>query len=250
MIDIPMITLARLSAENSSFQWTNILYPYLRSDIKLIVQALGYTDTSGECADFEVDYILHSGDKIVSKSAWLGYLIRANGGLYPDDAFMEANFPDPIHDVDADMILYAVYKFNAQCADNIKKVYDAYMGAYNPLNNYDMTEDIDYKPLVKETITNKTKSDTNTSTDVYGFNSASPVPSGKSNVNQLEANNENTIETSYDGSVNNTHTTRKGNIGVMSTQKLIEEELELRKHEILNMIFDGLDEVLTQSVYR
>ena len=250
MIDIPMITLGRLSAENHSFQWVNILYPYLRSDIKTIIQSLGYTDTSGECPDFEADYLLHSADKIVSKSAWLGFFIRSSGGFYPDEAFMEANFPDPIHDVDPDLVMYAVYKFNGQCADNIKKVYDAYMGTYNPLHNYDMVEDEDYKPLVKETITNKTKSDTNTSTDVYGFNSASPVPSGKSNVNQLEANNVNTIETTYDGAVNNTHKTRKGNIGVMSTQDLIKQELELRKLEIINLIFEGIDSVLTQSVYR
>lgn len=250
MIDIPMVTLGYLSAEHSFPFAGNLLYPYLRADIKVIVQALGYAESSGECMDFEVDYLAHSADKIVSKTAWLRYLIHANSGAYPSEAFMESNFPDPIHDIDEDLFMYAIDEFNHDCADNIKKVYDAYMGTYNPLNNYDMVEDEDYKPLVKETITNKTKSDTNTSTDVYGFNSASPVPSGKSNVNQLEANNVNTIETSYDGAVNNTHKTRKGNIGVMSTQDLIKQELELRKLEIINLIFDGIDSVLTQSVYR
>lgn len=43
--------------------------------------------------------------------------------------------------------------------------------------------------------------------------------------------------------------TRKGNIGNMTNQQLIEEEINLRKNQIIDIIFDDLDNILTRNFY-
>lgn len=43
--------------------------------------------------------------------------------------------------------------------------------------------------------------------------------------------------------------TRKGNIGNMTNQQLIEEEINLRKNQIIDIIFDDLDSILTRNFY-
>jgi hypothetical protein len=51
---------------------------------------------------------------------------------------------------------------------------------------------------------------------------------------------------------NGAHTrkaTRKGNIGNMTNQQLIEEEINLRKNQIIDIIFDDLDSILTRNFY-
>ena len=222
------------------------LYQYLSTDIKSVLSALGYDSSRGE--DFEFDYFTHSADKQVSRATLIqAWLTWTEGKIEDPDTEWEDILTD--HDV----LIEAIKEFNARWSDNIKKVYDAYMGTYNPLNNYDMEEDIDYTPAVTTTTTSKTASKTKTENDnsIYGFNSATPVPSNKSEAttSQLQADNETEVSTSYDGETDNTHTERKGNIGVMSTQDLIGQEVSLRKLEILELIFNGLDSVLCQAVY-
>lgn len=43
--------------------------------------------------------------------------------------------------------------------------------------------------------------------------------------------------------------TRKGNIGNITNQQLIEEEINLRKNQIIDIIFDDLDSILTRNFY-
>lgn len=147
----------------------------------------------------------------------------------------------------------AIKVFNARSADNIKKIYEAYTTEYEPLENYSMTEDTDYTPLAKQTVksSNKSKTDTTTDVGVFGFNSTVSVPSSTtdSGTTQLKADNEMETVTSYDGSKDNTHHTRSGNIGVTTSQQMLDSEIKLRKLEILELIFQGLDEVICQSVY-
>ena len=136
---------------------------------------------------------------------------------------------------------------------NIAHVIDLIKTAYKPLENYSMIEDTDYTPLAKQTVksSNKSKTDTTTDVGVFGFNSTVAVPSSStdSGTTQLKADNEMETETSYDGKADNTHHERSGNIGVTTSQQMLESEIKLRKLEILELIFQGLDEVICQSVY-
>ena len=227
------------------------IYPYLRDDIKGILTSLGYETEGGAdgASRFEMDYILHSGDKRIARQVFLSFVINASG---------YENIPSPTmedweNNIDGDLFIKAVEQFNARCADNIKSIYDAYTTEYKPLENYSMTEDTDYTPLAKQTVksSNKSKTDTTTDVGVYGFNSTVAVPSSStdSGTTQLKADNEMETETSYDGKADNTHHERSGNIGVTTSQQMLESEIKLRKLEILELIFQGLDEVICQSVY-
>lgn len=222
------------------------LYAYLSDDIKTVLNGLGYD--SSRATDFEIDYFTHSADKQVARAVLIQAWLEMTDGDIEDP---DITWDDVIED--HDVLIEAVKEFNARWSDNIKRIYAAYTDTYNPLNNYDMEEDIDYTPAVTTTTTSKTASKTKTENDnsIYGFNSATPVPSNKSEAttSQLQADNETEVSTSYDGETDNTHTERKGNIGVMSTQDLIGQEVSLRKLEILELIFNGLDSVLCQAVY-
>ena len=103
---------------------------------------------------------------------------------------------------------------------------------------------------------------------VYGFNSSSPVPTGESKQtgsNTLTRTGTETVE--YDttdadtGSItdtesgDNTHTrnyelTRKGNIGVTTSQQMIQSERDLWLWDFFeDVVFPDVDKILTLSIY-
>lgn len=150
---------------------------------------------------------------------------------------------------------------------------------YDPIANYDMTEIMEDDETVieygktEDTTTGNTHTKTGTETDtpavsvttddsVYGFNSSDDVPS-----NKRQQTPSGTDETEYDlsetdsGSVgleqggSDTHTrnytlTRKGNIGVTTSQQLLQAERDLWMWNFfLKVVFPNVDSVLTIPVY-
>ena len=129
---------------------------------------------------------------------------------------------------------------------NMKYVYgwnklaDAMFSAYNPINNYDMVEkrNTDFE---EHTVTDSSETVTN---KYSGFNSSEM--SGVS-------------ESSTDGDIDTTKTdtgnkltnelTRSGNIGVTSSQQLIESEYNLRKKNLLDLIYKNIDTILFIDYY-
>ena len=43
--------------------------------------------------------------------------------------------------------------------------------------------------------------------------------------------------------------TRKGNIGVTTTQQMINSELELREYNLIEVIYSDIDSILTLKIY-
>lgn len=150
---------------------------------------------------------------------------------------------------------------------------------YDPIANYDMTEIMEDDETVieygktEDTTTGNTHTKTGTETDtpdvtittddsIYGFNSSSASHSNK----RVEDPN-GTNETEYDlsetdnGSVgleqggSDTHTrnytlTRKGNIGVTTSQQLLQAERDLWMWNYFNdVVFPDVDRVLTIPLY-
>lgn len=100
---------------------------------------------------------------------------------------------------------------------------------YNPIENYNMTE----TELPAET----TQSSTSGS-GVYGFNSATSVPA----------------DTAIGSIVNTTQTarslTRSGNIGVTTSQQMIEQERKIALYDYFReVVFPDLDKALTVPIY-
>lgn len=111
------------------------------------------------------------------------------------------------------------------------KISEALVKEYDMLKPYEMISDENYDVDTTDTYENKNKRRTfqGTENEVTGSNSTS-------NSKALSANNK-------------THREMKGNIGNKSNQDLILEELELRKHNLLNIIYDDMKDLLTLKIY-
>ena len=132
------------------------------------------------------------------------------------------------------------------------KKYNALMTQYAPLENYNMTEDED-NTIIDDATTHITGDATNNVTSttgsrsVYGYNSSSPVPS-ESDSGSTSTDTD--MTTDYD----NTHTidrtlTRHGNIGVTTSQQMLQSELELRSYKFFEEVYKDIDSVLCLMVY-
>ena len=150
---------------------------------------------------------------------------------------------------------------------------------YDPIANYDMTEIMTDDETVieygktEDTTTGNTHTKTGTETEtpdvsvttddsVYGFNSSNDVPSSK-----REETPSGTDEMEYDlsetdsGSIgleqggSDTHTrnytlTRKGNIGVTTSQQLLQAERDLWKWNFFfDVVFPDVDRVMAIQTY-
>ena len=124
-------------------------------------------------------------------------------------------------------IIYLKYK------DKWNRIYDAYIKSnYKALENYSMIE-------VEKTNTKVTSTD-NTKGGSYGFNSDVSVPVNDSNSTSVVEGN---------GEDNKRELTRSGNIGVTTSQQMLESEIQLRKYNFYEELFKDVNSVATLSIY-
>lgn len=117
--------------------------------------------------------------------------------------------------------------------DKWNKLYSAYINStYNPIHNYDMNEE--------EKVASKVVSRSNSEDGTYGFNSEESVPS---------SNNESSSEVRGEADDNYRLLSRNGNIGVTTSQKMLRDEIELRKFNFYNEMIKDVNSVLTLSIY-
>lgn len=156
-------------------------------------------------------------------------------------------------------------------------IYAALTADYNPINNYSMTEsgeDTRTNTGTQSTsgersgtetetpnLTTTATGENNSSGGLYGFNSAESVPSDTTHGTNTNTNtqsgtvNTNTSDTTAstrtdDLTEKNIHTfERSGNIGVTTSQQMIESELELRKKQFYSIVYKDIVNHLCLSVY-
>lgn len=105
---------------------------------------------------------------------------------------------------------------------------------YDPIENYNMVETVD---IDRTDTTNRTVTDTN---KLYGFNSTTAQPSGE----------QQTVETGNTFVVDEGRTTtRHGNIGVTTTQQMLQSERDLWVWHYFDRVFDDIDKILTMPIY-
>lgn len=155
--------------------------------------------------------------------------------------------------------------------------YKALTADYNPINNYDSVENstdthqytgtqtTEHKTTKNNTDTPNITRTSNGSNDsagsLYGFNSTSAVPSDEANGTSQSTDKETGTVTS-NGTENGTNTrtdnlketithelTRSGNIGVTTSQEMIESELELRKKQFYNIMIHDIINFLCLPIY-
>ena len=139
-------------------------------------------------------------------------------------------------------------------ADKWDRLYSAITTNYKPLENYDMEEK--ETPSVTHTITRQTETVTSitddvSSTDVYGFNSSSPVPNSKVTRNGTSTVSNDplkNIETNAESGTRDL--TRHGNIGVTTSQQMLQSEIDLRNnYNFVDNIMNDVDSIMCLLVY-
>ena len=137
-----------------------------------------------------------------------------------------------------------------------KHIYDALMTEYNPLENYSMEEvrtpDLEVGETENEKSDIKTSRETSATNSYKGFNADDPVTINKTDGEEdvetsgAKLDNEKTKTTTHTG----TETlTRAGNIGVTTSQQMLESEFKVRQYDFYKMIYNDIDSVLCLSIY-
>ena len=138
---------------------------------------------------------------------------------------------------------------------DIRRMYDAYYATYDPVSNYDMIEiaaDGQRVDKSKTTVTPTGKQKTTNTVSRQGLNSSSyaaadQVESETSYLDSYKTTSEteptNSQTADFDGdTMTGLHTAsehrlkRSGNIGVTTSQQMIQSELELRKFNMLRSL--------------
>lgn len=116
---------------------------------------------------------------------------------------------------------------------NWGKMWDALMEEYNPIENYDRTED-----------------STSDNTFTAGTQNVTENEISAMNTSGYSNDTKNTsVNSGTDESDNVYHSRVHGNIGVTTTQQMIQQELELRKWNLFEYIADKFEEDLMIRVY-
>lgn len=146
-----------------------------------------------------------------------------------------------------------------------QKLYSTLSLEYKPIENYNMeetekivgnTENTDkVNGTVNTSVNNKQNSSSNKTSSLYGFNSATDVNSDKDNVTDDSTTNETgeTKEVRDRTNMNNSKEdrtlTRHGNIGVTTSQQMIQSEIQLWQWTFFNDVFKDIDTILTIQTY-
>ena len=180
--------------------------------------------------------------------------------------FSANKFISPLHQKTMDLISDTIPKnqiirnlaiiiYN-RFATKWKKIYDALLTEYNPLENYSMLEertpDLTFEETENVNSEITTNRETNASSKYKGFNASDPVTitttDGSEDVTTSGASADN--ETQKTTTQTGTETlTRSGNIGVTTSQQMLESEFKVRQYDFYKMIYNDIDSVLCLSIY-
>lgn len=137
-----------------------------------------------------------------------------------------------------------------------KRIYDALMTNYKPLENYDMEEERTPDLSDSETINTNTEltteRETSASNSYKGFNSTQPVLVNKTDGEESNTTSGESEKNEISKSATHTGTetlTRHGNIGVTTSQQMLESEIKLRQYDFYKQVYKDIDSVLCLSIY-
>ena len=134
-------------------------------------------------------------------------------------------------------------------AKNWIAIYKAYFETeYKPLENYSMTEI--RTPDLTEEIDADAKTDVHSESGsgAFGFNSDDSVPVADSYTDSNSEKEKNATHSTR----TNTGTEsleRSGNIGVTTSQQMLESELKLRLYDYWEMVFENIDKVICLGIF-
>lgn len=191
-----------------------------------------------------------------------------------ENIFDSVNFFIPLNIYSPDLYLmwllrYSNYKYISDDKDEIKsyidiltKIYtnrftksvNALLSEYNPIENYNSTEteSVEITGASSTTSENSTTATGETTTNTTGETTETLSPYDSENFNNNSKNNSSGLTTENSSSSDNSSNTmsgttsqsnnrtlkRTGNIGVTTSQQMIQSEIELRKNDLINDFFN------------
>ena len=137
-----------------------------------------------------------------------------------------------------------------------KKIYDALTTQYSPLENYNMEEERSNDKEYSDTGTTKTdvnvSRETSATSSYRGFNSSDYAPISKTDGEEdttTSGSEENNIAQKDGTSSEDETTSRHGNIGVTTSQQMLESEFKVRQYDFYKQVYNDIDSILCLSVY-
>ncbi len=135
---------------------------------------------------------------------------------------------------DADFMREAVSIFSKKWYATFERWYNAITTKYNPLENYDRIEEWEDDTHTNDSQNVNSTSGSTISNDVSAYDSNTYQPNER---NQSNASNE--ASTTANTNANSTHTGRThGNIGVTTSQQMLQAEWEVAKLNLVEQITD------------
>ena len=158
--------------------------------------------------------------------------------------FNSWNFPVFTDDSTIQNLISLWQTYIKEWQHSIDKMYEALYSDYNPLHNYDMLENESIGRKIDKTVTTPTgtTTQTNKSTtfDDTAYRDVEEITNSVNMSTEVTPNNTQTID-NIEGNFNNAEIrklSRSGNIGVTTSQQMIESEIELRKKSIADWLIE------------
>ena len=205
-----------------------------------------YAASSDDIDRLDVLYVFqHSGDKYVVP---LMKMFLDENGKLTDTSLPEA----------ADMAL-------ALWRKKWTALWEVNNAEYDPIENYRMTEHEEEVPTGTETTTDAmtgtdttrtqgTAANNETESSVYGFNSTNPVPATVTNQKSdfsagTTFGHTNTETKAFTNRKDTRDLTRSGNIGVTTSQQMLQSSIELQRWNFWLQVFEDLDATFCLDCY-
>lgn len=197
---------------------------------------------------------------------WINYLFNHSG--FKEESPLLENYV--FNDLTDDKLIQLKHIISTMFDDKWDKLHDALIIEYNPIDNYNRIEDTETTTAGTNNTTGSNNNtdvmtgghDTTTSDNnihkVSAYDDDSLVNDNsdtKTRTDNLIYNNETKTTTGTNSSETDTtgnsvtHSVVKGNIGVTTTQQMLTSEIELRRFNLINEMYNDLDTILTIGVY-
>ena len=154
-----------------------------------------------------------------------------------------------VTDTDGQMLASTLF---AICGENWSRMWEALQDVYEPIENYAMKEvmsDNETSTVYGKTNTRTPNLNEDVTNKVYGFNDITSA--NTANKTESVSSGTETYADSGTDTVKNSYTlTRTGNIGVTTSQQMLQSEYELRKRNYFrDIVYPDVDKLLTIPYY-
>lgn len=152
------------------------------------------------------------------------------------DKYLSKNFMKQYERAEVEVLLYFAMILYRRFNTKWTKIYDALLIEYNPLENYSSTE------IETPNLTDTSKANSKVTVKQSGSTFDTAVYQPFSSTETAGNENDNKVTTTKTG----TRTvTKSGNIGVTTSQQMLQSEFEVRQYDFYQGIYNDIDEFIT-----